>query len=399
MKRPFAYACLLFLATVVGFTPLVGCDGEVSFTTASLSAATMAKGTDSDSQPVGPTDQFEIDTPEIFCSVKLSNAPNDTEVLSEWVYIKGELEGVTDHVIDTFPVVTDGTRYLEFSMERPDGGWPVGAYELVLYVDGKEKVAVPFTVGGAVDSFTTTGASASLSEATMALGVDSSGRPISPTTTFETDTPEIFCSVLLSDAPEGTSLLSQWYYVGGEVEDVTNLQIDSVPLTASGTQYLQFSLTIPDAGWPQGEYKLVLYLDEKEEVTVPFTVGNATNPFTPAASGASLTEATMTLGVDSQSRPLNATTTFWVDTLEIFCSVRLNDAPAETEALAEWYYLEGELEDVTDLFIDSFGIVAEGTQYLQFSLEIPDTGWPRGNYLVVLYLDGAEQLSLPFEVT
>jgi len=272
MNRFLAHMCLLSLTTLIGTVPLLGCDGEVSFTTASLSEATMATGIDSESKPVSATDVFDANTPEIFCSVKLSNAPSDTEVLSEWVYIKGELEDVTDHVIDSFPVVTDGTRYIEFSMTRPDNGWPTGEYEMVLYVDGKEKVTLPFTVGEASGAFTTTIQSASLSEATMALGVDSAAKPVNPTTMFAPDVPEIFCSVLLTDAPEGTSVLSEWYYVSGEVEGVTNLLIDSVPLTVSGTQYLQFSLTIPDNGWPAGEYKLVLYLDGAQDVSVPFTV-------------------------------------------------------------------------------------------------------------------------------
>ncbi len=124
----------LVLATV----PATGCSGEVSFTTASLSDATMALGVDEDARPINPTDEFDVDTPEIFCSVKLSNAPHDTEITSEWVYLQGEAD-VTDHVIDTYTLVTDGSRHLTFSIERPDNGWPVGDYRLVLYVDGKEE--------------------------------------------------------------------------------------------------------------------------------------------------------------------------------------------------------------------------------------------------------------------
>ena len=272
MKRFLAYTCLISLTTLIGTMPLLGCDGEVSFTTAALSEATMATGIDSESKPVGATDVFDANTPEIFCSVKLSNAPSDTEVLSEWVYIKGELEDVTDHVIDSFPVVTDGTRYLQFSMTRPDNGWPTGEYEMVLYVDGKEKVTLPFTIGEASGSFATTGHSASLSEATMTLGVDSQSRPLNPTTTFSVDTLEIFCSVLLADAPEGTSILSEWYYLRGELEDVTDFFIDSFSFETEGTQYLQFSLPASDTGWPRGDYLLILYLDGTEEVSLDFKV-------------------------------------------------------------------------------------------------------------------------------
>jgi hypothetical protein len=132
---------------VVAGTASAGCGGEVSFTTASLSDATMCLGVDSEAKPLNPTDEFGVNTPEIFCSVKLSNAPDDTEISSEWIYVKGEVEGVEDYVIDTVPLMADGTQYLRFSpVTPPTDGWPVGEYELNLYVDGKKKVTVPFTV-------------------------------------------------------------------------------------------------------------------------------------------------------------------------------------------------------------------------------------------------------------
>jgi hypothetical protein len=124
----------------------VGCGGQVSFTTAKLSEATMALGVTDDNKPVNATTVFSPDTEEIFCSVKLSNAPSDTEVTSVWVYVSGEAEGLTDHEIDNYSVITEGTRYINFSLPRGDNDFPKGDYKLVLYVDGKESVALPFTV-------------------------------------------------------------------------------------------------------------------------------------------------------------------------------------------------------------------------------------------------------------
>ena len=129
--------------------PLIGCQGEVGFTatTASLSEATMAKGIDeTTNKPIDKTQVFTPDAPEFFCSAKLSNAPSDTEIKAEWIYIEGEAEGVTDYIIDEFSVITEGTRYVGFSLERPDPGWPRGEYKVVLYVDGKESLSVPFAV-------------------------------------------------------------------------------------------------------------------------------------------------------------------------------------------------------------------------------------------------------------
>jgi hypothetical protein len=124
----------------------VGCGGEVSFTTAKLSEATMAMGVTDDNKPVNATTVFSPETEEIFCSVKLSNAPSDTEVTSVWVYVGGEEEGLTNYEIDNYSVITEGTRYINFSLPRGDTDFPKGDYKLVLYVDGKESVALPFTV-------------------------------------------------------------------------------------------------------------------------------------------------------------------------------------------------------------------------------------------------------------
>ena len=146
-KRFFTIAIALSTLLAVLAFPLTGCTGEVGFTTASLSKATMCKSVDSETrEPVEPTNVFSPDTPEIFCSVNLSNAPSDTEVSSEWIYVKGELEDVSDYLIDEVSITTDGTRYVSFSVTRPDNGWPTGDYKVVLYLDGNEKTSVTFKV-------------------------------------------------------------------------------------------------------------------------------------------------------------------------------------------------------------------------------------------------------------
>jgi hypothetical protein len=134
----------LLLSTLILLS--VGCGGEVSFTTAKLSEATMAMGVTDDNKPVNATTVFSPETEEIFCSVKLSNAPSDTEVTSVWVYVGGEEEGLTNYEIDNYSVITEGTRYINFSLPKGDNDFPKGDYKLVLYVDGKESVALPFTV-------------------------------------------------------------------------------------------------------------------------------------------------------------------------------------------------------------------------------------------------------------
>ena len=133
---------VLALAIMLG---IGGCEGEVSVTTADFSEAKMALGVDADNRPVNPTTVFAVDTPEIFCSAKLSNAPADTEITSSWVYVSGEAD-LTDYEIDSYTLTADGTRYVEFSLSVPDTGWPRGNYQLVLSINGKENETLEFTV-------------------------------------------------------------------------------------------------------------------------------------------------------------------------------------------------------------------------------------------------------------
>ena len=140
----FIQICIVFFGLIL---ILSGCKGEVTFSTASLSEAVICISVDQTSgQPIEKGDVFTPNTPEILCSVKLSNAPEDTLVLSQWIYEKGDLEGVTDHKIDEFSLSAKGTTYLWFSLSRPDNGFPKGDYICRLFLNGKEKFSVPFKV-------------------------------------------------------------------------------------------------------------------------------------------------------------------------------------------------------------------------------------------------------------
>jgi hypothetical protein len=141
MKKSPLFIASIIVALLLLAISLTACDVGVS-----LSEATMCRSVDNDMRPVDATDIFTTDTPEIFCSVKLSSAPSDTEVKAEWIYVQGELEGVENHLIYDYSLTAEGTRYLSFSLTKPEAGWPKGEYKVVLYVNGTEKLNVPFTV-------------------------------------------------------------------------------------------------------------------------------------------------------------------------------------------------------------------------------------------------------------
>ena len=136
-----AVPCLMMLLILAGS----GC--EFRFSTAKLSEAVMCTSVEEDTKkPIGKTDVFSSDTPEIFCSVRISRAPAGTAIKSEWIYVRGEVENLTDYTIDAFSLEAEGTSTVSFSLTRPNTGFPKGDYVLKLSLDDEEKIKLPFRV-------------------------------------------------------------------------------------------------------------------------------------------------------------------------------------------------------------------------------------------------------------
>jgi hypothetical protein len=126
---------------------LVGCECETSYSSAYLSEATMCKNVDEENRPVDKTDVFSASDPIIYCSVKLSNAPDDTEVKAVWTIVQGEFQGqsLTNYTADEVSVTAGGTQYAQFSLSQTKG-FPTGDWAVKLFLNGEEQVAVPFKV-------------------------------------------------------------------------------------------------------------------------------------------------------------------------------------------------------------------------------------------------------------
>ena len=91
-------------------------------------------------------------------------------------------------------------------------------------------------------------------------------------TKFTTTTPMFFVSCSLNNAPSGTEVTFSWYYHGDE-----KILIDEVTIETddSGTSYnLHSNLSIPDTGWPPGDYEVVIkiHTDNAETIVKPFSV-------------------------------------------------------------------------------------------------------------------------------
>lgn len=83
---------------------------------------------------------FEPNTPRIFASCHLNNAPADTQVEFAWFYLGQEripIDAVTLNSGDNI-----GTVNMQSSLSRPNNGWPLGDYEVVITILGTDKEPV-----------------------------------------------------------------------------------------------------------------------------------------------------------------------------------------------------------------------------------------------------------------
>ena len=95
-----------------------------------------------------PTDNpnFSTGTPEIFVSCHLNNPPNNTNVKFSWIYYGQSKITIDEVTLNSGEQM--GTLNLQSSLSRPNNGWPVGEYEVVITILGTEKEAIvkKFTV-------------------------------------------------------------------------------------------------------------------------------------------------------------------------------------------------------------------------------------------------------------
>lgn len=114
-------------------------------------------------------------------------------------------------------------------------------------------------------SFTT----ANVSDIKMASEIDDNNVAVEVTSKFITTSPVIYLTGVLNNAPSDTKLTAQWYYL----ETDPKTFIDSALIYSENIDSnFNFSLSIPDAGWPVGNYEVILLIDDNEVETVSFVV-------------------------------------------------------------------------------------------------------------------------------
>lgn len=96
--------------------------------------------------------------------------------------------------------------------------------------------------------------------------------PIGITDAYSADQPTFHAVVSVANAPSDTAIKAVWIAV--DVGDVAppNTEIDQTVIQIEGSRNIDFTLTPDSAQWPPGTYKVDVYLDDKLERTLNFTV-------------------------------------------------------------------------------------------------------------------------------
>ena len=190
----------------------------------------------------------------------------------------------------------------------------------------------------------------------------------------------------LENAPDDTVTKAVWYAADAE-GTAKNTKIDEAEFT-SGDQQITFNLS-NDQLWPVGLYKVELYLNDKLNQTLEFSVEGI--PATANTNaGAALFNAYM---VSKANGSVTQTNVFAINE-PFYLIVDLTSAPADTVSKVVWYAANAAGIDANTL-IDDTEFQGNGEVTFDLSNNGP---WPLGTYKVEVYVNNVLDRTVQFTV-
>ena len=139
----------LLLVLLVAFISIAA-DCNVSYSTAKIADATLAKEVNADKEAVGSANSFEPTVPVIHCVVKLANAPEDTKLTAKWSVVKVEGEQPNTKIVESNIDAVGKNNILDFTFKPTGNGQPPGEYKVDIYLNPKDgdqpTKSLPFTI-------------------------------------------------------------------------------------------------------------------------------------------------------------------------------------------------------------------------------------------------------------
>ncbi len=305
MKNRTRFAIALFAICLLGFA-LLACEFSIGGGEPSVETAVMARSLDADYKPVettnvfGPTDVF-------YCSVKVADLEEDSEVTARW-FFGNEFLGEY-----TYQAEGGGSGYIGFNLS-PAGTWAAGNYRVDIYLNGELAQSAAFSVVGAeappatptmpvVEVPTPTepapvvetptepalvmetptpsgidlgalvgGEGPSFSDLFFAAGVTDAGEPVDVATEFPGETTIVYAFVSYEGMSDGTQCESVWYL---DDEEALRNAFDWA-LGESGAAWI--ANVSNDDGLNPGRYDWELYVEGELVVTGGFVVEKKAAP-------------------------------------------------------------------------------------------------------------------------
>ena len=191
---------------------------------------------------------------------------------------------------------------------------------------------------------------ANLKNAHMTTAVDSGGKPVDSISTYSVNAPELVAAAELRNAPSNTKVRFVWIYVSNNIT-ITEFTVDSGD---KGTDIFVFSSLTNDKPWPEGEYKVEMYIEDRKvpDAAVNFTIGAATQAAAVNTAGGS----NETKAEKSGNNKIDGK---WVSS-----SGKVTDI-VELEGEEEAALIRAFKEDEDNLGIGKFGFTIEGGVWSQ----------------------------------
>jgi hypothetical protein len=340
-------------------------------------------------EPVTIADTFAPDVNNIFCSVKLNRTSVQSKVKAEWYVVNSDEAKIKNSVIGEGTVVA-GTTYVVLQFTRSDKLLPRGDYEVKLYFDNELAKLVPFRVQGDA-----TQSQATLSETTLCSSIDLlNNKPLDKINIFPNDVSKIFCSMKVDKADFNTVIRARWTYLGGEMESLKGKVIYEPSTRAEGMEYVSFSIGMPPGKQlPMGQYSITLFVESKEQASLPFSVVAPSALKWPYI----IEMATFKLA-DGEPKTGVLTNQFETSAKQINFTARVYNAPPGAEMTIQWVLDRSADAIIQEKVLNEDTIRLEGTGPIGDSLVRKEDLFVAGSYLVNVSLNGEKIASVPFKV-
>ena len=136
----------IITSIILLFLLITGCGNNNFYTSESLDNIALSPKVDKQLQPIDSNTILDTDTQIIYCSFTPSRAPIDANIMAQWLYVQGEGNGANNYVIDQWTETKKNQGRMAMFIRRPTNGWPKGDYRIVLFVNDREEIRIPFSI-------------------------------------------------------------------------------------------------------------------------------------------------------------------------------------------------------------------------------------------------------------